>query len=177
MAIGAAIYKVDLNYSDFNNNSYLDFNLTMAKHPSENEERMMNRLLAFCYFAGDELMFTKGLSTTEEPELWQKDLSGEILHWIELGQPDEKRLRQAAGKSRKVSVFTTNANTRDAYYQKIKKKIPQDKVDIYSLDLVENGPLTKIVERTMKLSCTIEDDLMYLGNDTERIAIKCSKML
>jgi uncharacterized protein YaeQ len=176
MAIGASIYKADLNFSDFTLNSYQDFNLTMAKHPSESEERMMYRLIAFCCFASEDLKFTKGISNQEEPELWQKDLSGDILHWIELGLPDEKRLRQAAGKSKKVSVFTTNPNTWDNYYQKIKNKVPKDKVDIYSIEIIENGPIDKIVERTMKLSCTIEDELMYLGNDDLRIAIKCSKL-
>lgn len=97
MAIGASIYKVDLNFSDFNTHNYQDFNLTMAKHPSENEARLMNRLVAFCSCAHEDLEFTKGLSTQEEPELWQKDLTGDILHWIELGQPDEKRINRQLG--------------------------------------------------------------------------------
>lgn len=175
MAIGASIYKVNLNLSNFNTHYYQDFNLTMAKHPSESEARMMNRLCAFCFSAHEDLEFTKGLSTQDEPELWQKDLTGDILHWIELGQPDEKRIKQAAGKSRKVSIFTTNESTSLEWEMKIQNKIPKDKVTINHLVIVENGPIDKFVERTMRLSCTIEDDVMYLGNDNERIGIRCQR--
>lgn len=171
MAIGASIYKVNLNLSNFNTHYYQDFNLTMAKHPSENEARMMYRLAAFCYCAHEDLEFTKGLSTQDEPELWQKDLTGDILHWIELGLPDEKRIKQAAGKSRKVSIFTTTPNTALDWEAKVKDKIPNDKVSIHHFNIVENGPIDKFVERTMSLSCTIEDNIMYLGNDNERIGI------
>ncbi|MBK26811.1 MAG: hypothetical protein CME70_22610 [Halobacteriovorax sp.] len=170
MAIGASIYKADLNLSNFNSHFYHDFNLTMAKHPSENEARMMNRLAAFCYCAHEDLSFTKGLSTQEEPELWQKDLTGEILHWIELGLPDEKRIKQALGKSRKVSVFTTAPNTYREWFNKL--KISSPKLSIYFIEVVSNGPIDKIVERNMKLSCTIEDNIMHLGNDQERIELK-----
>jgi len=172
MAIGASIYKVNLNLSNFNTHYYHDFNLTMAKHPSENEARMMFRLAAFCYCAHEDLEFTKGLSTQDEPELWQKDLTGDILHWIELGQPDEKRIKQAAGKSRKVSIFTTNPNSALEWESKIKKKVSSDKVNIYHLDVTDNGPIDRFVEKSMILSCTLEDNLMHLSNDRERIGIQ-----
>ncbi len=170
MAIGASIYKVDLNLSNFNTHYYHDFDLVMAKHPSENEARLMNRLAAFCYCAHEDLAFTKGLSTPEEPELWQKNLTGDILHWIELGQPDEKRIKQALGKSKKVSIFTTHPNTYLDWFNKLKTK--SDKLFIYFLEVLENGPIDKFVEKNMKLSCTFEDQMMYIGNEEERIAIK-----
>lgn len=172
MAIGASIYKVELNLSNFNTQYYHDFNLTIARHPSENEARMMNRLVAFCYCAHEDLEFTKGLSTKEEPEIWQKDLTGDITHWIELGQPDEKRIKQASGKAQKVSIFTTHPNTSLTWYEKIKNKIPKEDIHIYFLKILDNGPIDKFVERGMRLSCTLEENLMYLGNDAERITIE-----
>lgn len=178
MALSSTIYKVDINLSNFNTHYYQDFNLTIAKHPSENEARMLFRLLAFLYCSHEDLEFTKGLSTTDEPELWQKGLSGEILHWIELGQPDEKRVRQACGKSQKVTIFTYHQTKGPEWSSKMKSKlIGNSKVEIFHFDVIENGPIDKFVNKSMRLSCTIEDNYMYLGNDDERIGIKVSSAL
>lgn len=173
MAIGATIYKTDVTLSNFNSHYYDDYKLTLAMHPSENESRMMYRLISFLYCAHPDLEFTKGLSTTDEPELWRKNYGGEIEHWIELGEPDEKRIRQACGKSDKVTIFTYNENTYSAYFEKIKGKfIYQDKVEFFHLHVFENGPVDKIVEKSMRLSCTIEENELFLGNDSERIGLK-----
>jgi uncharacterized protein YaeQ len=176
MALGASIFKVNLSTSNFNTHYYQDLNLTLAKHPSENEARMMYRLLAFVFCAHENLEFTKGLSNVEEPELWQKSLTGEILHWIELGLPDEKRIRQAAGKSGKVSIFTYHQKKALEWLPKIKEKFSSNKkVNTYHFEVVENGPIDKFVTKNMNLSCTIEDGLMYLGNDDERIGVQVTK--
>ena len=176
MALSSTIFKADITLADLNTHKYDDLNLTMAMHPSENESRMMYRLASYLYCAHPELEFTKGLSSTSEPELWQKGLQGEIKHWIELGEPDEKRIRQACGKSELVSVFTTKKNTAIIWYDKIKNKIPLDKVNIYYIDIFENGPLEKIVSKSMRLSCTIEDTHMYLGDDDQRVGIEIKKI-
>jgi uncharacterized protein YaeQ len=172
MALSSTIYKADITLADLNTHKYEDLNLTMAMHPSENESRMMYRLVAFLHSAHPDLEFTKGLSSTNEPELWQKGLQGEIKHWIELGEPDEKRIRQACGKSEMVSIFTTKINTATTWYDKIKSKIPLEKVNIYFIDIFENGPIEKIVSKSMRLSCTIEETHMYLGDDHQRIGIE-----
>tara|TARA_R110002049_G_scaffold88815_4_gene223912 strand:- start:1509 stop:2054 length:546 start_codon:yes stop_codon:yes gene_type:complete len=177
MALSSTIFKVDIDLSNFNSQYYENFNLTMAKHPSEHEERMMFRLLAFLYCAHPDLQFTKGLSTTEEPELWQKDYSGDILQWIELGLPDVKRIRQASGKSRSVKVFTYQPNQAHQWYQSNKSDLAKiTKLEVYHLNIVENGPLDKIVSKSMKLGCIIEDQLMYLSNDDERVTIKVESL-
>lgn len=173
MAIGASIYKVNISISNFDTHYYQDFDLTMAMHPSENEARMMYRLLAFVSCASENLEFTKGLSNTEEPELWEKSLTGDILHWVELGLPDEKRIRQAAGKSKKVSIFTYHQKKALEWLPKIKEKFSSnEKINIFHFNLVENGPIDKFVKKNMTLSCTIEEGMMYLGNDEERIGIE-----
>ncbi len=173
MALSSTIYKVDVDLSNFNSQYYENFNLTMAKHPSEHEARMMYRLLAFLYCAHPDLKFTKGLSTTEEPELWQKDYCGEILQWIELGLPDNKRIRQACGKSHSVKVFTYQEHQAQAWYQSNKSDFDKNKkLEVYHFSIVENGPIDKIVAKSMKLGCIIEDHQMHLSNDHERVAIK-----
>jgi uncharacterized protein YaeQ len=173
MAIGASIYKVNVNLSNLNTHYYEDFDLTLAKHPSENESRMMFRLVAFLFCAHKDLEFTRGLSSTDEPELWQRDYTGDIIQWIELGLPDSKRLKQACGKSKNVKVFTYHQNKSEEWYKKIKDDfISNNKLDIYHLNIVENGPLEKITQKSMKLSCLIEEQLMYLGDDNQRVGIE-----
>jgi uncharacterized protein YaeQ len=175
MALSSTIFKADITLADLNTHHYDDFNLTMAMHPSESKSRMMYRLISYLYCAHPDLEFTKGLSSTSEPELWQKGLQGEIKHWIELGEPDEKRIRQACGKSEKVSIFTTKINTAIPWYEKIKNKISQEKVSIYYIEIFENGPVEKIVNKSMRLSCTIEDTQMYLGDDDQRVGIEIKR--
>ena len=177
MALSSTIYKIDINLSNLNTHYYKDFNLTIAKHPSENESRMMYRLLAFLYCAHEDLMFCKGLSNNEEPELWQKDYSGEIIQWIDLGLPDIKRIRQASGKSQSVTVFTYHQNKVPEWYQKNKSDFNKNKkLKIFHLNISKNGPIDKLIVKSMKLSCLIEEDQMYLSDDHERIEIEVKKM-
>jgi uncharacterized protein YaeQ len=103
MALKATIYKAELHVSDMDSGYYATHSLVLALHPSETEERMMLRVLAFALNADDELMFGKGISS-EEPDLWRRDLTGQIEQWIEIGQPDEQVLRRAAGRAREVIV-------------------------------------------------------------------------
>src|SRR5680860_958910 len=112
MALKATIFKATLNIADMDRHYYADHQLTLAQHPSENDERMMIRLLAFALNAREGLEFTKGLSTDDEPELWQKSLSDEIELWIELGLPDESRLRKACNRSKQVILYTPYGGTR-----------------------------------------------------------------
>lgn len=139
MALSATIYKATVELSDLNRHFYHQFQLTIAKHPSENDARFMYRLVAFLFAAHEDLKFTKGLSTTEEPEIWQQDATGEIIQWIEMGLPEPKRLKQACGKSKWVKVFTYDKGN--------------------------------LVEKSMNLSCLIEENILYLGNDSERIGV------
>ena len=111
MALKATIYKAELQIADMDRNYYQEHLLTLARHPSETDERMMIRLLAFAIHASDSLTFTKGLFDTEEPDLWQKDLTGAIQLWIEVGQPDEKRLMKACGRSEHVIVYSYSATS------------------------------------------------------------------
>ena len=106
MALKATIYKASINIADMNRHYYADHDVTIARHPSEHDERAMLRLMVWSLHASGELQFTKGISTDDEPDIWQKNLSGEIDTWIELGQPDEKRLRKACGRQRRFISIT-----------------------------------------------------------------------
>ena len=99
MALKATICRADLKIADMDRNYYAGHALTVARHPSETDERMMVRLLAVALNAHEQLAFGRGLSDADEPDLWQKDLTGAIAHWIEVGQPEDKRLLRACRRA------------------------------------------------------------------------------
>jgi uncharacterized protein YaeQ len=178
MAIGASIYKAEVNLSNLNDHIYEDFSLTMAKHPSENELRLLYRLISFLYCSNKDIEFTKGLSTQEEPELWLKDLSGDIEEWIELGLPELKRIKQACGKSKKVRVFSYHPNKSQEWFNKNSKDFKQlPKLEIVHIHIEDSDELLKLVSRNMNLSCMIEEDTMYLSDDEYRISVTLEKRL
>ena len=118
MALTATIRKAELQISDMDRHYYATHGLTLAQHPSETPERLMARLLAFCLFAGDALAFGKGLSTDAEPDLWSKAMTGVITQWIELGQPDEARIRKACGRAEQVVVVNYQGRASSAWWDK-----------------------------------------------------------
>src|SRR5258705_10302215 len=105
MALKSTIFKAELSVADIDRGYYRDHVLTIARHPSETDERMMVRLLAFALHADERLAFGRGLSTEDEPDLWQRDLTGSIEKWIDVGLPDEREVRKACGRARAVYVL------------------------------------------------------------------------
>ena len=106
MALKSTIFKASLQVSDMDRSHYGSHFLTLARNPSETDERMMVRLLAFALNASDALVFGNGLSADDEPDLWQKDLTGSIELWLDVGLPDEKLVRKACGRASRVIVYT-----------------------------------------------------------------------
>src|SRR3954471_17065033 len=144
MALKATIYKAELQIADMDRNYYQTHLLTLARHPSETDERMMIRLLAFAIHADESLTFTKGLFDTDEPDLWQKDLTGAIQLWIEVGQPDEKRLMKACGRAEKVVVYCYSA-TSHIWYKQLASKIDRaDKLTIINIASEASEQLEKL---------------------------------
>jgi len=172
MALKATIYKADLQIADMDRNYYQDHALTLARHPSETDERMMIRLLAFAIHAGEALTFTKGLFDTDEPDLWQKDLTGAIELWIEVGQPDEKRLMKACGRSGKVIVYTYSA-TSHIWYKQIANKLERAKnLTVINIPSDASAQLEKLATRNMQLQCTIQDGQIWLTDSVETVLIE-----
>ena len=111
MALKATIFKASLQIADMDRSVYADHSVTIARHPSETDERMLIRLLALALHVPADttqgmLEFGKGLWDPDEPDLWHKDLTGQIKHWIEVGQPDDKRLMKACGRADRVTVIS-----------------------------------------------------------------------
>jgi uncharacterized protein YaeQ len=176
MALKATIFKAELHVSDMDRNYYHDHSLTIARHPSENDERMMVRLLAFALHANDALTFAEGMSTDDEPALWQKDLTGAIELWIEVGQPDEKRIRRACGRARQVVVYSFGGHGADVWLKQVKSGLEVSKnLTIVNLPAGASQDLTKIAQRTMELQCTIQDGQIWLSDTNTTVHLDLSQ--
>ncbi|NVO29484.1 YaeQ family protein [Donghicola sp. C2-DW-16] len=168
MAQNATIYKVELSVSDMDRHYYETHKLTIAKHPSETDERMMVRILAFALNAHEHLEMTKGLSTDDEPDIWQKSLSGELDVWVALGLPSEKVLRQSCSKAAKVVVYPYGGKPAEVWWDKIKGSTTRfDNLSVVNLAEEETAALAKLANRAMKLQVNIQDAevMVSLGED------------
>jgi uncharacterized protein YaeQ len=172
MALKATIYKAELQIADMDRNYYQQQILTLARHPSETDERMMIRLLSFAIHASEALTFTKGLFDTDEPDLWQKDLTGAIDLWIEVGQPDEKRLMKACGRAEKVVVYSYSA-TSHIWFKQIANKLERAKnLSVINIPAEASMQLQKMANRNMQLQCTIQDGQIWLTDSVETVLIE-----
>ena len=158
MALKSTVFKVELQISDMDRHYYQTHALTIARHPSETDERMMARVLAFALNADDALAFGKGLSSDDEPDLWRKDLTGEVDLWIELGQPDEPAIRRAAGRSRRVIVYTYSGRSADVWWKKTSAAVARTKnVSVVDIDQATVEALAALTERTMQMQFIVQD--------------------
>ena len=176
MALKATIFKADLQIADMDRQYYHTHALTIARHPSENDERMMARILVFALHADANLEFTKGLSTDDEPDLWQKTLSGEIETWIELGQPDIKRIRKACGRAKQVYVYTYSERSAQVWWRQNRDEFSRFvNLSVASVPDEAIKSLADLAQRTMQLQCTIQDGQVWLGNSNQSISITLIK--
>lgn len=172
MALKSTIFKCELQVSDMNRNYYATHPLTIARHPSETDERMMVRIIAFALNANDNLAFTRGLSTDDEPSLWQKSLSDDIERWIDLGQTDEKRIRKACGRARQVVIYTYNTRSADVWWEQIHEKLERfDNLSVVQFATDPGQDLTSLARRNMRLQCTIQDDQLWIGDEKSTLQL------
>lgn len=167
MAIKSTIYKVELSVSDMDRHYYETHKLTVAKHPSETDERLMVRLLAFALNAEAQLEMTKGLSTDDEPDIWQKSLSDELELWVALGLPSEKVVRQSCAKAARVIVYAYGGRPADVWWDKIKGTTGRfDNLTVVMLPEPETAELAKLAGRSMRVQVNIQDgEVMVSAED------------
>ena len=170
MAANAIIHKALLNISNMDDHYYEEHNLTLAQHPSENDLRLMIRLLAFILNANDTLMFCKGISQDDEPDLWQKSFGGDIEMWIDLGQPDEKRIKKACGRSEKVIIYTFKESLASVWFKQIEGSLSRFK-NLQVIHLHIDGDIELLNNRSMNLQCTILDYELTLSDDDNSIIV------
>jgi uncharacterized protein YaeQ len=178
MALKSTIFKVSLNVADMDRGHYGDYALTLARHPSETDERMMVRLLAFALHADARLEFGKGLSSTDEPALWLKEYSGEIRLWIEVGLPDERSLKRALGRAAEVVLLAYGGRSMDAWWSKEGPALTRlAKLHVLALAEEQSLGLAALVERGMQLQCTIQDGQLWLTDGTQTVHVEPRALL
>ena len=177
MASNAMIYKAALQVSDMDRRHYHDHAITLARHPSETDERVMVRLLAFALHADETLSFGRGVGAEDEPALWQKDLTGAIELWIEIGQPDEKTVRQACGRSKQVAVYVYGARSAEVWWTKNRPLL--DRLDNLAVTLLptENlRALTGMAKPAMQLQWTIQDGHVWIADETRTVHLELQRL-
>ncbi len=171
MAIKATIHKVLLNIANMDSHYYAEHTLTMAKHPSENDFRLMVRLVAFILNANEELVFCKGISQEDEPDLWQKSLGGDIKLWIDLGQPDEKRIKKACGRSEKVIIYTYQEGMATSWWKQIETSLTRFS-NLQVVHLHIDGDIELLAKRSMAIQANITDNELTLIDEEHSVLIR-----
>ena len=184
MAIKSTVCKANVQIADMDRGLYATHQLTLARHPSETDERMMVRLLAFALQtpADDHdgaLVFARGLSDTDEPDLWQHSLDGQLRHWIEVGQPDERRLARACGRADRVTLYVYSSAAA-IWWAGVQNKVARlANLAVWQLPSAQSRELAELADRSMQLQVTVEDGQMWVGNgdhsfEIHPIALKTS---
>jgi len=175
MALKATIVKAELQVSDMDRHYYASHNLTLAQHPSETDERLMVRLLAFALHADERLEFGRGLSDEDEPALWRRDYTGEIEQWIELGQPDESRIRKACARAQQVVVVNYGGRAAEVWWSKNAATLARLKnLTVLDIDADSLDAITALLDRGMRLTAMIQDGELQLMDTTRNIALRPS---
>jgi uncharacterized protein YaeQ len=177
LALKSTIFKIGLQVSDLDRGYYAGHSLTLARHPSETDERMMARLLAFACHAGDRLAFGKGLSDPGEPDLVETDRSGAITLWIEIGQPDDKAILKACGRAAQVIVLAYGSIA-PIWWKAIAGKLDRARnLTVLRLDSEWSTALAKLARRTMELHVTIQDGTLWVGDGVDTIECRLEVLL
>ena len=176
MAIKAIIYKAHLQIADMDRNVYVDHAVTIARHPSETDERMMIRLLAMALNLPADpdhgtLEFAKDLWDVDEPALWHKDLTGSIRHWVEVGQPDDKRLMKASGRAERVSVYSFSHST-PIWWAGLATKITRARnIAVWQVEAAQSQALGALAQRSMQLQLSVQDGTAWVGDGQRSVEI------
>ncbi|MDO9074022.1 MAG: YaeQ family protein [Rubrivivax sp.] len=177
MAIKATVYKANLQIADMDRGLYATHQVTLAREPSETDERMMVRLLAFVLNvpADDHdgaLAFARGAADAEEPDLWQRSLAGDLRQWIEVGQPDERRLVRAAGRAERVALYVYSSAAH-IWWAGVQNKLARlNNLAVWQLPSAQSQALAALAARSMQLQVTVQDGQVWVGDAEHNIEVQ-----
>jgi uncharacterized protein YaeQ len=173
MAPNATIYRLELQVSDMDRHYYASHALTLAQHPSETPVRLMARVIAFALNAHERLEFGRGLSNDDDPDLWLRDYTGDVEHWIDLGQPDESRIRKACGRAREVTVVNYSGAAADIWWAKVGNGLSRLKnLAVVDLDPASVEAAAGLLERSMSLTAMVQDGQLQLIGDRGDVVLE-----
>ena len=181
MAIKATIYKAQLNLADMDRNVYVDTNITIARHPSESDERMMIRVLALALgwpadTSEGTIELAKDMWEPDEPALWQKNYSDEILHWVEVGQPDDKRVMKACGRARRVTVWAFQ-NSTPIWWDNLTNKVSRaNNLTVWQIPTEQSQALGALAQRSMQLQVSVQDGTVWINDGQTTVEITPVKL-
>jgi len=172
MAVKASVHRANLKMVDMDRNYYQDHALTLARHPSETDERLMVRILAFALNAREYLEFGQGMTDDDEADLWEKDLTGAIALWIDVGTPDEKLIRKACGRSAQVLVYTYGGRVADMWLEQNAAAFErQDNLTIVNIPVETSRALALLAKKTMDLHCIVQDGQVWISEGDTNVPI------
>lgn len=172
MAQKATVFKSDLQIANMDRGYYNNHRLTVAQHASETDERMMVRLLAFALHASDDLQFTKGLSADDEPDVWQKSLTDEVEVWIDVGLPDEKRIKKACGRARQVYIYAYGGRAAQLWWEQTSGKVLRFvNLKVINLPQPATKALAVLAQRAMNLQCTVQEGQVWMSDVDANVVV------
>lgn len=177
MALKATIFRAELQIADMDRSYYADHSVTVARHPSETDERMMVRLLAYALHAQDALAFGKGLSADDEPDLSLRDLTGVIDLWIDVGLPEEKRIRRACGRAEQVWIYSYGGHGADLWWKQTGPDLERNaNLAVMNVPRQASQAMAQLAQRNMKLQFTIQESQIWVADDKESIQLELSQL-
>jgi uncharacterized protein YaeQ len=178
LALKSTIFRAELEVSDLDRGHFGTHALTIARHPSETDERMMVRLLAFALNADEALEFGRGLSAEDEPDLVRKDLTGAIQLWIEVGLPDEREVRKAAGRAAQVRVYTYGGRSAALWWNQNREALEKIR-NLQVVDIPDEAcdALARLAERNMRLSATVQEGQVYFASGEENVHLTPARLM
>jgi uncharacterized protein YaeQ len=177
MALKSTIFKAALSIADIDRGYYRDHALTLARHPSETDERMMIRLLAFALHADERLAFGRGLSTEDEPDLWRRDLTGAVEQWIDVGLPDERDVRKACGRAAEVHVYAYGGRACALWWAKAGPALARlGRLAVHEVPHEASIALAKLASRTMDLQCTMQDGHVFVADGVRTVPVELTAL-
>jgi uncharacterized protein YaeQ len=181
VALKSTIFKVQLAVADIDHGYYADHALTLARHPSETDERMMVRLAALALNAhalqtvcgGDgTLAFGAGLSDPEDPDVWLRDFTGATRLWIEVGQPDEGPITKACRKAQQVELYAFH-HAAEVWWRGIENKLTRlSNLSVWRVPAEASQALAQLAERSMQLQATVQEGSLMLGNGVRTVDVE-----
>ena len=182
MALKSTIYKATMQIADMDRQLYADHALTLALHPSETEERLLVRLLAFALNVPHDthhgaLQFARGLSDADEPDLWQHDLSGQLVQWIEVGQPDDRRLAKACARAERVTIYCYGSAA-DIWWAGIRNKLTRlQNLSVWQIPAAQAQALAALAQRSMQWQLTVQDGHTWLSSGDQSLELLPQRLM
>ena len=163
MALTATIYTLEIQLADADRGVYEDLELRVACHPSETEEHLWVRVLAYCLAYREGIGFSKGLSDPDDPAISVRDLTGTLLAWIDIGAPSASRLHKASKAAPRVAVYTHKDPARLIREWSSEKIHRASELELYSFDATLIADLVARLKRRMAFALSVTGEHLYIA--------------